>query len=491
MVRRRLPRWLVVSVALLGGCGKLADEWFCDAEGCTWSDREWTLVTSLSNPGAAPPDPSNRFWNDDAAAKLGQAFFFDPAFSGNATQVDAIKRPSPPARAAVDQPIKISCATCHDPQHAGVDTTSVPGNVSVGAGWTDVNALPVVNSAYRNVVFWNGRADSLWALNVAVAESATTMNGNRLRTVRQIVNRYRNEYQAVLDPNVDVALLMGLPAEGKPGADPACVDRNDKADAFDCLSDDVQKPAVNTVLVNWSKAIAAYEYKLVSGDTPFDRFVREGPASTAISAAAKRGARLFVGKGACIDCHAGPQMTDEQFHDIAVPQVGMTVPTLEDCPDGGVCDCEPGTPEAPSSTACAPWGAYDGLQKLATNKWRRDSVWSDDRSDASRAAYVATGMAPGADLKGAWRTPSLRNVALTGPYMHDGVFATLEEVIWHYNGGGQTAGGERIGVKAPQLKPLMLTDAEVANLVAFLEALTGEAPPRAWTAAPPLPPVLP
>ena len=200
MVRRRLPRWLLVGVVLLGGCGKLADDWFCDGEGRTWTEREWTLVASLANQGAPPPDASNRFWNNPAAAELGRKFFFDPAFSGNATQVDAIKRPSPPARAAVEQPIKIPCATCHDPQHAGIDTTSVPGNVSVGAGWTDVNALGVVNSAYRNVVFWNGRADSLWALNVAVAESATTMNGNRLRTAHQIVDRYRDEYRKILDP---------------------------------------------------------------------------------------------------------------------------------------------------------------------------------------------------------------------------------------------------------------------------------------------------
>ena len=80
--------------------------------------------------------------------------------------MDAIKRASPPARAPKGQPLGISCATCHDLARAGVDTTSVPGHVSVGAGWTDVNALPVVNSAYRPVVFWNGRADSLWALNV-------------------------------------------------------------------------------------------------------------------------------------------------------------------------------------------------------------------------------------------------------------------------------------------------------------------------------------
>ena len=70
--------------------------------------------------------------------------------------------------------------TCHDLERGGADVSSSPGHVSVGAGWTDVNALSVLNSAYRQVVFWNGRADSLWALNAVVAESSTTLNGNRL-----------------------------------------------------------------------------------------------------------------------------------------------------------------------------------------------------------------------------------------------------------------------------------------------------------------------
>ena len=86
------------------------------------------------------------------------------------------------------------------------------------------------------------------------------------------------------------------------------------------------------MLVNWAKAIAAYEYKLNSGDSAFDEFVRGGSSSDLISAAAKRGARLFVGKAACVDCHIGPQLTDEQFHNIGVPQTGLTVPSSPTVP---------------------------------------------------------------------------------------------------------------------------------------------------------------
>ena len=174
--------------------------------------------------GAALADPDRRrrfveqYLGDSAAELLGQAFFFDKAFSGVPTEVDAINRPSPPARTPNCQPLAISCASCHDLARAGVDTTSVPGHVSVGAGWTDVNALAVVNSAYRPVVFWNGRADSLWALNVVVAESPTTLNGIDC-AAHQIADRYAGFYDDVFAKRflpLDIAAINKLPANGKP-----------------------------------------------------------------------------------------------------------------------------------------------------------------------------------------------------------------------------------------------------------------------------------
>lgn len=492
------PPTLLLLLALTG-CGKLADDLFCEAEGCDWKAGEWARVAALANPGPPPPDPSNEFLGDSAAELLGQAFFFDKAFSGVPTELDAINRPSPPARTPKCQPLAISCATCHDLAHAGVDTTSVPGHVSVGAGWTDVNALAVVNSAYRPVVFWNGRADSLWALNVVVAESPTTLNGNRLRTAHQIADRYARFYDDVFASRflpLDIAAISALPANGKPSAtmtsDYDKLPGSDAPDPDPSVEQANPKAMATRILVNWSKAIAAYEYRLNTRNSPFDKFVAEGPGSDQIPAAAKRGARLFVGKAACVDCHLGPQLTDDQFHNVGVPQAGVTVPLLTDCPASpnpldSPCDCE-----SPTALRCAPWGAYDGLRRLrdttvgspTRNRWLRTGAWSGQPDDHSRDGYVQRPLTP--DLKGAWRTPSLRNVALTAPYMHDGRYATLEDVIWHYNTGGQTAGGEVVnpaGVAA-QIKPLMLTDAEVGDLVAFLETLTEEALPDYLRVAP-------
>ena len=92
------------------------------------------------------------------------------------------------------------------------------------------------------------------------------------------------------------------------------------------------------------------------------------------------------------------------------------------------------------------------------------------------------------DLRGAWKTPSLRDVALTGPYMHDGMYTSLRDVIVHYNKGGMIdpQGGEVIGTLDDKIKQLNLTDQEIDDLVAFLMTLTGQVDP-AVTAKPDVP----
>lgn len=208
---------------------------------------------------------------------------------------------------------------------------------------------------------------------------------------------------------------------------------------------------------------------MISRDSAFDRFVAEGPASEQLSAAQKRGARLFVGKASCIDCHRTPLFSDSDFHKVGVPQVGTAVPTEAECSAGTRCDCVAGK-------NCLPWGARDGLAKLRVNGFRRDSEWSDDPADTSRADYLQREL--GVELEGAWRTPSLRDVELTAPYMHDGVYATLEEVVDAYDRGGASAD------RSVQVKPLLLTAGERADLVAFLRSLTGAPLPTALTTRP-------
>jgi cytochrome c peroxidase len=521
-VRPALPRALG-SLLLLAplACGSTADS-LCDVPGCEFSQEEWTLIASLANLPDPPADPSNAYVGNEAAATLGQKFYFDAAFSGAPTHVDTLRRPTQYVRQSADsvagkhfgQSINVSCATCHNPARAGSDFTSLPNHVSIGAGWYDVNSQQTVNAAYYDLIYWNGRNDSLWSQIIAVNESFVSMNSNRVKNAWRISDTYRAEYEALFGPmplppeksseyfnalqtNGQCKLVEGacppscteeplvsggtgcfprFPLQGKPGTKAGC-QRGDTTepfgDAFDCMAAD-DRTAINRVYVNFAKAIAAYEYKLISRNSAFDKWVNAGPRSEEIPVAARRGARLFVGKAGCIDCHNTPFLSDNGFHNIGVPQVGSAVPTVEDCPPGhAVCDCTAGR-------NCLPWGGYDGLKKLQANGFRRNSTWSDSLEDASRERWYTRELTE--DLKGTWRTPSLRDVALTAPYMHNGLYRSLQEVIWHYNQGG-TSGGFP-GAKSVRLKPLFLTDEEQSDLVAFLQTLTGEPLPVELTVAP-------
>jgi cytochrome c peroxidase len=124
---------------------------------------------------------------------------------------------------------------------------------------------------------------------------------------------------------------------------------------------------------------------------------------------------------------------------------------------------------------CLPWGYHFGLVSLNRPRnrlFRRDGPLSDDTAAAAltHGEFYQAAMSPAASARGAWRTPSLRDVALTAPYMHDGVYRTLEEVVWHYDRGGTA---EAPGTKAAELQALLLSDRDRADIVEFLRTLTG------------------
>lgn len=497
----------LLAIAAAAGCHS-ADKVFCATQGCAWTGTEWARLQTLSPLPDPPPDPSNAHATDPAAIALGQLFYFDTRFSGTATLVDSIGRPVPAARAAKGDPINVSCATCHDPRRAGTDDTSVPVTVSIGAGIYDVNGQQTANAAYYPLLYWNGRSDSLWSQAVAVNESNFSMNSSRLQDFWVVVNFYADRYaQAFPETPLPAApTVADFPPKGKPGNTAGCQAGSTAepfGDAFDCMTAANQQ-IVNQVFANWGKAIAAYEATLISRDSAFDRFVKDGPGSGWISPAAENGARLFVGKASCIDCHNTPLLSDGRFHDVAIPQAGNSVPTVIDCQAGSACDCTPGQ----EGRTCEPSGAWAGALRLfaaSAKTFRRDGPFSDAPGDGpgpggEPCATVAVGgpssdcsAGPDPALKGAWRTPSLRDVALTAPYMHDGYYQTLADVVQHYNRGGvpgagttfTTADGGISGAHvAVQIKPLDLSDAEVTDLVAFLETLTGAPLPSEQTTAP-------
>jgi cytochrome c peroxidase len=521
-----------ISLALaflgLAGCSQV-DKTFCENGNCGWSAVDSARIAALSDlPAAPPPDTSNKYFGIPAAEQLGRKFFWDTRFSGTPTGTDSIKRPVPYTRVPKGQPLNIACVTCHDLRHGGIDPSTIPGNVSLGGVLENANASSLFNVAYRPLLFWAARADSLWAQPPGGIENS--MGSNRLRAAWTIATYYSADYKAVftdwpmptgiadttltletaapltgqchLNPDCPAGCrsvtdstggtatgcFPRFPLDGKPGSKKGCQPGDPTepfGDAWDCM-DPADQTLTLRVVVNYAKALASFEALLISRNSAFDKFVvdlRSGHAddSTAISSEAKNGARLFVGKAGCSDCHYGPLLaSDDDVFNIGVPQSGPGILTMEDCPKGGVCDCV--TPNN-----CFPFGAYDGRMKLKAHPYLRTSMWSDNPQDDSRAKFVA------ADLssipKGSWRVPSLRDVAITAPYMHTGELATLEDVVAHYNwGAGPLPNGNTgAGNPAAQLQPLYLSDQEQAQLVEFLKTLTGEPLPPEIADPPTLP----
>ncbi|MES1205705.1 MAG: cytochrome c peroxidase [Pseudomonadota bacterium] len=512
-------RALALSLLGVGGCSSV-DRVFCANDSCGWSEEESTRIAALAGLAETPPaDTSNKYAGIPAAEQLGRLFFSDPRFSGVASGNDDIGRPMPYGRAAKGQPLNMSCYSCHDLRQGGADTSTLPGNVSLGANWTNTNTPTVFNTAFLPLLMWAARIDSLWSQPIGVVESV--MGSNRARAAWIIASFYRADYTAVFpeyplpmsgtiaevlptlatdgqcrqDPDCPATCRLvrddasgasrcwpRFPLDAKPGKKAGCQpgDAGEPfGDALDCMAPEDQT-ALKRVVVNFAKAIAAFEYRLVSRNSAFDQFatdLRGGRANESghLSVQAKNGARLFVGKAGCADCHNTPLLSDGNVYNIGVADVGAAVASVDDCPKGGVCDCV--TPNN-----CLPWGARDGIVKLSKNAYLRTSEWSDNPADDSRKPYLERD--PESIPKGSYRTPSLRDVALTAPYMHNGSLPSLEAVVAHYNRGGNP---EALGDRSARIKPLNLSEREQNDLVAFLKSLSGEPLPAELADPPELP----
>jgi len=185
------------------------------------------------------------------------------------------------------------------------------------------------------------------------------------------------------------------------------------------------------------RAIAAFERTLIHNDTPFDRYMRGD--KTALSSQQKRGLALFQGKARCVACHNGPLLSDQKYYNIGVPPAER-------------------------------W-EEDGLAQITFRfeqyaKGVPEHVYRTIKGDAG--LYYRT---KNPSDMGKFRTPPLRYTLYTAPYMHDGAFWDLGEVVAFYNAGGGE--NEFAANKTDLIKPLGLSDDEMSDLVAFLESLSG------------------
>jgi len=388
-----------------------------------WSPAELAQLQGLwiGHLEPLPPDPSNRVADDPRAADLGQRIFFDTRFSANG---------------------KVSCATCHLPGKQFQDGTPL----AKGVGTTDRRTMTIVGTAHSPWQFWDGRKDSQWAQALGPLESAVEHGGNRTQYAHLAAAHYRADYEALFGPLPD---LGSLPAHAGPVPDPAARAAWDGMRAAD-------RDTVSQVFANLGKAIAAYERKLMPGASRFDAYVEasaKGDVNTmdiTLTRDEEAGLKLFIGKANCVQCHNGPLLTNNDFHNTAVPQAAGLAPDT---------------------------GRLSGVRQLLADEFNCLGRYSDARPEqCGELRFLATDSEA---QRRQFRPPTLRGVSERAPYMHAGQFASLAEVLNHYNRAPAAPQGHS------ELKPLGLTRTELSQLAAFLGTL--DAPVNAearWIEAP-------
>ena len=336
-------------------------------------------LASIASLGPWPPAPardaSNRVSGRAEAVALGEALF-------HSTRLSTVGG--------------VRCATCHEPWRRFTD-----GRTRALGAETGVRNTPsVLNVRLQHWFGWDGANDSLWSQSIRPMLDAREMHADAAHVAR------------ALRDDENLKRLYALAFGQAPPAD-------DEA-----------------ALVDAGKALAAYQETLVSERTPFDDFrdalVRgDGAAAARYPVAAQRGLMLFIGRGQCVACHAGPNFSDGEFHRSRIAS------KLQD----GALDT----------------GRTLGLQKLLASAYARSGRFNDEANATARPA-------PRPAEAGAFRTPGLREVGATAPYMHDGSIANLCDALQPH------AAFE--GRSAPALSL-----AERRDLVAFLRTLEARAQP--------------
>ena len=368
-----------------------------------WTDRELELLQSLSITHLPPPpaSPSNRVADDLRAAELGRDLFFDVELSGNGL---------------------VSCASCHVPEKGFQDGLPVARGVGVATRRT----MPLASAIYSPFLFWDGRADSLWSQALQPLEAAAEHGGDRTQFAHLIASKYRAPYEAMFGP---MPAVSHLPLRAGPVRD-----AGSRAMWSDMAPDD--QAAVTEIFVNIGKAIAAFERTLEPIETRLDAWLSDAsfPLPGHLNPTEIAGARLFVGKAGCINCHNGPLLTNHTFHNTGVPLSGS-----------------------------GDFGRSKGARLVVLSPFNCRGKYSDANPDECRELRFLSIVGHGTE--GAFKTPGLRGVATRAPYMHAGQLLTLADVLDHY----AEAPASRIG--HTELKPLKLTENERLALLHFLETL--------------------
>jgi cytochrome c peroxidase len=331
-------------------------------------------------------------------------------------------------------PAGISCAHCHQPALGFTD--GLP--LARGAGVADRHTPTIAGAQTGPYYFWDGRADSLWMQALGPLENPAEMASDRVFVAGVVAAKYAGPYEALFGPLPD---LVGLPAHGRP-------DTTDPAELAAWRDLGERQVDVDRVFANVGKAIAAYERQLLPGESAFDRYVDALPNGE-LDPAALRGLQLFVRGANCVSCHNGPLFTDRAFHNLGLPEAG---------------------------------GGYDqgrtlGAMKLLASEFNCRGAFSDT-ADCQELRYLNPNFP---DFESAFKTPTLRGVTATAPYMHNGGMAGLPDVLAFYS---DLPGKPLQGHRELTLVPLHLDAGQRDDLVAFLHALDPDPLPEALISPP-------
>lgn len=481
------------------------------------------------NPPERPTDRGNQYADRDDAVELGRHLFFFTGFTA----------PKDPTSGKTLK--ATSCGSCHAPE------LNFSDGLARGIGASGVPLARRSPSLYQTVnrhfLFWDGRTDSLWSQALAPIEDHNEMGSNRLRTLHMIAAnpQLKSMYEQVFktfptlpteldaypcDDNVVAVRAVPTGKEQTAQLNRSAVQNDAKdlvgpvppggkvqpwCDAWASLPQ-TQRSEIDQAFVNVGKAIAAYEARIVSKDSPFDAYLAGDAVKpdANLDRDALRGLELFVSKRAnCSACHSGPDLSDDRFHFL------------------GIADHEPQAKDGTSLDPVAPGLWVEGAFQLYANKFNclhaadygsacaeapRDRLDGGLRSVRSIIRFKAGQRVTAAQV----RTPSLRNVAGNKFFMHDGHIGSatddaLARAVTFYStlpNGKRSVGIVKPGLKAEvgrtrylrlatssrkridrRARHVELSADEIKFITAFLRTLTGKPiderlRTNPWTSAP-------
>lgn len=301
----------------------------------------------------------------------------------------------------------ISCATCHQQERRFTDGLQKAQAI----GTTARHTPSIVGAAYSPWQFWDGRRDSQWSQALAPLEDANEHGTNRRQVVSLIAKdpAYRSTYESLFGVLPDVS--------------------------------DADAVTLNTAFANIGKSIAAFERTILPTTSRFDEYVQAlvehdvERQNQLFSDDEVWGLRLFIGEANCTQCHNGPLFTNHEFHNTGVISFPGDVPDT---------------------------ARVAGVKEVMASEFNCRSAYSDDsESRCGELDFARTGV----ELIGAFKTPSLRNLENTEPFMHKGQIATIADVLKHYNEAPDAMIGHN------EAKPLGMSKRELQQIEAFLSTL--------------------